>query len=170
MSHDDGRRHGHDLTPIGEVRALTEPPRATPRLVDRLDPHVFERWMGMLGDRIGRRLEKPTLREYYLALVQRFDTAQFEAAARVLFGRALYAQWPGPQEFADALEPPGDLVPGVPGIDETARYLAEQAARAREAVPPPPEFSAAWRAALNAAAIVHVPADADAADRTEDAA
>lgn len=124
-------------------------PRAS--LHERLDPVVFGYWMALIGDRIGRRLEEATLAVYRVELARRFDTRQFVAAARAIFAKPLFAQWPGPQEFADALTDSRPAVVSVPGLEESQRlrdyYNAMPPSRA-EAVD---VFGHLWRQALTAA-------------------
>jgi hypothetical protein len=148
---------GTGLVHVGDAASLIAQaemgqPRAS--LHERLDPVVFAYWMGLLGDRMGRRLEKATVDVYRVELARRLDTAQFVAGARTLFGRPLYAQWPGPEQFAEALTPAAPSY-GYPNAAETARYLDQQRAEAvavardrdrRDATLD--QFHADWRAAL----------------------
>lgn len=126
---------------VASAEASTQ---ARAEAAERIDRAVFGLWMAAIGDRIGRRLDEATLAVYRAELGARFDTAGFIAAARALFARPLYAQWPGPDEFVKAAHPDAVAYP-VPGVAETlARIDAERAAP-----PPRPEtledFSRTWR-------------------------
>lgn len=125
------------LAPIGELSpalALVTPDAERLRLQDRLDPKVFAHWMGLIGDRLGRRLESPTLRQYYREMAPALVTEQFVLGARALFNRNLFAQWPGPGEFVLAAQQAAAASAGVghvPGVDQTLAAL-----EAERAVPP----------------------------------
>ena len=93
----------------------------------RIDQGVFALWMAAIGDRIGRRLDKATLAVYRRELGARFDTDGFVEAARAVFARPLYAQWPGPDEFLAAAGV--EAVPyAVPGVEATRARLDAEAA------------------------------------------
>ena len=121
---------------------------------DALDPSTFGTWMSAIADRIGRTLEDDTLGMYYAELAQRLDTAAFVRAARAVFSRPLFAQWPGWEEFVEAASPQAEyLTP--PNVAATAALL-----NAHDAIPRPSDAALAafadptcgWRAALRAPA------------------
>jgi hypothetical protein len=93
-----------------------------------IDRDTFAGWMRAFSERLGRPLSAQTQAAYYAELSARLTTDEFTAGARVLFGRDLYGQYPGPQAFVDA---------ALAGREAAARLAATQRLiAAGQAVPP----------------------------------
>ena len=50
-----------------------------------INREIFTQRMGLLAGRIGRELEAPVLREYYVQLSERLTTEEFAAATTLAF-------------------------------------------------------------------------------------
>lgn len=118
--------------------------RVTRTSDDALDPGIFATWMAMIGDRIGRRLDDDTLGAYYAELAQRLDTPAFVRGARAIFGRPLFSQWPGWEEFVDASSPTADVLT-PPGPEATLARIDAERAAPRPSAAALDAFGAAWR-------------------------
>jgi hypothetical protein len=72
-----------------------------------IDREIFAQCMGFLGGRIGRPLEAPVLKQYYLILSAELTTQEFVAAATLEFRTwdARYRTWPSPKDLIALIRP-----------------------------------------------------------------
>lgn len=72
-----------------------------------IDKEVFAQRMALLAGRIGRELEPPVLREYYLDLSARLTTEQFFAASALAFKQwdGAFRVWPSPDQLVELIIP-----------------------------------------------------------------
>lgn len=64
-----------------------------------LDKRAFLRELGMLAERFGRAISEPVMLRYYDTLSSTLTTAEFVAAARVVFDTDTF--WPPPARFIE---------------------------------------------------------------------
>lgn len=68
-----------------------------------IDKDAFAHQMGILGDRFGRPLAPPTLRQYFTDLSGVLSTEEFVAATSIAFRRSRF--WPSPLELIELVRP-----------------------------------------------------------------
>lgn len=70
-----------------------------------IDPQIFARLMGALGERIGKPLSADALAMYSAILSGELSTEEFQAAMQRIFRDHEYATWPAPKAIIETVKP-----------------------------------------------------------------